>query len=127
MNAVAPMAAVMLCLGIDVPLVVYALVTVVAWAGISVFSVLWFSSLQRSYPARIQGRVFSVEQLATFALDPIGLLLAPVVATAVGVPTVGVVAAVVLIATTYAVLLVPGVTHFRDPDREPVVEVPAAR
>ncbi len=127
MNAVAPMAAVMLCLGIDVPLVVYALVTVVAWAGISVFSVLWFSSLQRSYPARIQGRVFSVEQLATFALDPIGLLLAPVVATAVGVPTVGVVAAVVLIVTTYAVLLVPGVTLFREPDRETVVEVPAAR
>jgi len=38
-----------------------------------------------------------------------------------------VLAAIVLIVTTYAVLLVPGVTHFRDPDREPVVEVPAAR
>jgi hypothetical protein len=127
MHAVAPMAAVMLCLAVDVPLVVYAAATVAAWAGISVFGVLWFSSLQRSYPATIQGRVFSVEQLATFALDPIGLALAPVVATAVGVPTVGIVAAVVLIITTYAVLLVPGVTHFRDPDREPVDEVAVAR
>jgi MFS family permease len=126
MHAVAPMAAVMLCLAVDVPLVVYAVATVVAWAGISVFAVLWFTSLQRSYPASIQGRVFSVEQLATFALDPIGLALAPLVATAVGVPTVGVVAAVVLIITTYAVLLVPGVTHFRDPDRERVDEMAVA-
>ena len=119
MHAVAPMAAVMLCLALDVPLVVYALATVVAWAGISVFSVLWFSSLQRSYPARIQGRVFSVEQLATFALDPIGLALAPAAAAAVGVATVGWVAATVLLVTTYAVFLVPGVTHFRDPVPEP--------
>src|SRR3954467_9199110 len=64
MHAVAPTAAVMLCLAVDVPLVVYALATVMAWAGISVFGVLWFTSLQRSFPAAIQGRVFSVEQLA---------------------------------------------------------------
>ncbi len=124
MNAVAPMAAVMLCLAVDVPLVVYAAVTVVAWGGIAVFAVLWFSSLQRAYPATIQGRVFSVEQLSTFALDPVGLVLAPLVATSVGVPTVGLVAAAVLLLTTYAVLLVPGVVHLRDPQPEPVT--PAA-
>ncbi len=118
MNAVAPMAAVMLCLAVDVPLLLYAAVTVVAWAGISIFAVLWFSSLQRSYPTAIQGRVFSVEQMATFALDPVGLVVAPVVATAIGVTTVGVFAAVVLLLTTYAVLLVPGVVTFRDPERE---------
>ncbi len=118
MNAVAPMAAVMLCLAVDVPLLLYAAATVVAWAGISVFAVLWFTSLQRTYPVTIQGRVFSVEQLATFALDPIGLAVAPAVAVAVGVTTVGVVAAVVLLLTTYAVLLVPGVATFRDPEHE---------
>ncbi len=117
MHAVAPMAGVMLCLAVDVPLVLYAAVTVVAWAGISVFGVLWFTALQRSYPAAIQGRVFSVEALATFALDPVGLAVAPAVAAAVGVRPVGMVAAVVLLVTTYAVLLVPGVTHFRDPER----------
>jgi hypothetical protein len=67
----------------------------------------------------VQGRVFAVEQLATFALDPVGLALTPLVATMVGVPAVGVVAAVVLLTTTYAVFLVPGVTHFRDPAPEP--------
>ena len=117
MHAVAPTAAVMFCLAVDVPLVVYAAVTVVAWAGISVFGVLWFTSLNAAYPSTIQGRVFSLEQLATFALDPIGLALTPLVADAVGVPTVGVVAAVVLLVTTYAVLLVPGVAHLRDPER----------
>lgn len=115
MHAVAPTAAVMACLAVDVPLVVFAAVQVVAWAGISVFAVFWFSSLQRAYPPAIQGRVFSVEQLATFAFDPIGLALAPAVAAAVGIPTVGWVAATVLLVTTYAVFLVPGVTHFRDP------------
>ena len=117
MHAVAPTAAVMLCLAVDVPLWVFGVVVVVAWAGISIFAVLWFSSLQRTYPPAIQGRVFAVEQLATFALDPVGLALTPLVATAVGVPTVGAVAAMVLLVTTYAVFVVPGVTHFRDPER----------
>lgn len=115
MHAVAPTAAVMLCLAVGVPLWLFGAVVVVAWAGISIFAVLWFTSLQRTYPPAIQGRVFAVEQLSTFALDPIGLALAPLVATAVGVPAVGLVAAVVLLVTTYAVFLVPGVTHFRDP------------
>jgi predicted MFS family arabinose efflux permease len=115
MHAVAPTAAVMLCLAVDVPLAVFAAVVVVAWAGISVFAVFWFTSLQRTYPPAIQGRVFAVEQLATFALDPIGLALTPLVATSVGVPVVGATAAVVLLVTTYAVFLVPGVADFRDP------------
>jgi MFS family permease len=121
MHAVAPMAGVMACLALDVPLLLFAAVTVVAWAGISVFSVLWFTSLQQAYPHRVQGRVFAVEQLATFALDPVGLVVAPAVAAAVGVATVGWAAAAVLLVTTYAVFLVPGVTHFRDPapERQP--------
>lgn len=126
MHAVAPMAAVMACLSLDVPLVVFAVVTVIAWAGISVFSVLWFTSLQQAFPARVQGRVFAVEQLATFALDPVGLVVAPAVAAAIGVATVGWAAAAVLLVTTYAVFLVPGVTHFRDPAPQPEPDPAAA-
>jgi MFS family permease len=117
MHAVAPTAAVMACLAVDVPLFVFAVLMVVAWAGISIFAVLWFSSLQLTYPPSIQGRVFSVESLATFALDPVGLALAPAVASAVGIATVGWFAAAVLLVTTYAVFLVPGVTRFRDPEQ----------
>src|SRR3954447_935120 len=115
MHAVAPMALVMLCLTVDVPLWVWCAALLVLWAGISVFSVLWFTSLQRAYAPAIQGRVFAVEQLATFALDPVGLALAPAAAVALGVGTVGVVAAVVLLVSTYAVLVVPGVVHLSDP------------
>lgn len=115
MHAVAPTAALMLCLAVPVPLAVFAAVSVVAWAGIAVFAVLWFSSLQRAFPAAVQGRVFALEQLATFALDPVGLAVAPLVAAWVGVTTVGWVAAGVLLVTTYAVFLVPGVARFRDP------------
>ena len=119
MHAVAPTAGVMACLAVDVPLAVFAALSVVAWAGIAIFGVLWFTSLQQAYPPQYQGRVFSVEQLATFALDPVGLALAPAAAAAVGVATVGWVAAGVLLVTTYAVFLVPGVGDFRDPDRRP--------
>jgi hypothetical protein len=109
----------MLCLAVDVPLAVFCVAFFLAWAGISIFSVLWFTSLQHTFPLAIQGRVFSVEQLATFALDPVGLAVAPAVAGVVGVAAVGWVAAIVLLVTTYAVLLVPGVLHFRDPVLEP--------
>jgi MFS family permease len=115
MHVVAPTALVMACLAVDVPLWLFAVCCLLEWAGIAVFSVLWFTSLQKAYPAQVQGRVFAVEQLATFALDPVGLVIAPAVASAVGVATVGWVAAAVLLVTTYAVLLVPGVVHFRDP------------
>ncbi|MGZ4590850.1 MAG: MFS transporter [Actinomycetes bacterium] len=124
MHAVAPTALVMLCLTVHVPLWLFCVAQLIAWAGISVFAVLWFTSLQRAYPLAIQGRVFAVEQLATFALDPIGLALSPVAADAVGVETVGLVAAVVLLATTYAVFLVPGVRDFRDPAPAPDVDLP---
>jgi Major Facilitator Superfamily len=115
MNCVAPTALPMLCLAVDVPLAVFCVAFFLAWAGISIFSVLWFTSLQLAYPPAIQGRVFSVEQLATFALDPLGLAVAPAVAAVVGVSVVGWFAAIVLLVTTYAVFLVPGVLHFRDP------------
>lgn len=119
MHAVAPTAAVMACLAVDVPLPVFTALSVLAWGGIAVFAVLWFSSLQQAYPAALQGRVFAVEALATFALDPVGLAVTPAVAAAVGVATVGWVAAGVLLVTTYAVFLVPGVADFRDPERIP--------
>lgn len=118
MHAVAPTAPLVLCLAVDVPLWLFCLAFVVAWAGISVFVVLWFSSLQRAFAPTIQGRVFAVEQLATFAFDPIGLALAPAAAAAFGITSVAAVAAGVLLVTTYGVFLVPGVRDLRDP-RDP--------
>ena len=117
MHAVAPTAAVMVCLAVDVPLVVFAVVQVVAWAGISIFAVLWFSSLQRAYPSADPGP--GVLGRAARHLRP-GPDRARPRSRGGGCgrrTDRRLVAAVVLLVTTYAVFLVPGVTHFRDPDR----------
>ncbi|GAA4351460.1 MFS transporter [Angustibacter luteus] len=119
MNAVAPCALLPLLLVVDLPLWAFCLINAVAWAGIGWFAVLWFGALQTEFPAQVQGRVFSLESLATFGLQPLGLAIAPVVAAAVGLTTVAVVASLVMIVTTYAVFLVPGVARFRSPDLVP--------
>jgi hypothetical protein len=87
----------------------FAAAQVVGWAGIGVFVTLWFPALQREFPHAVQGRVFALESLATFALQPVGLMLTPWLAGAVGVPALGVVTAVVIVSSSYAVLAVRGV------------------
>jgi hypothetical protein len=109
MHGVAVYGGVCLCLALPVPLWVFVVAQLVGWGGIGVFSALWFPALQREFPHEVQGRVFALESLATFALEPVGLALTPWIALAVGVPTVGVVAAVIIIASSYAVLAVRGV------------------
>jgi MFS family permease len=112
MHAVAVFGLVCGCLAVPVPLWTFAVAQVLAWGGIAVFSVFWFAALQRHFPLGVQGRVFALEALATFALEPVGLALAPVAAAAVGVATVGIFAGVVIVVTSYAVLAVRDVPHF---------------
>ncbi len=117
MNALAPSSLLPLVLVIDLPLPLFCAVNLVAWTGIGWFSVLWFSALQSEFPPAVQGRVFSLESLATFGLEPVALALTPALAAAVGVGPLAVVAAVVMLASTYAVFLVPGVARFSTPAR----------
>jgi hypothetical protein len=112
MHAVALFGPVCLCLALPVPLWVFLGAQVVAWAGIAVFAAFWFSALQREFPREVHGRVLSLEALVTFALQPVGLALAPLAADRLGVPVVGVVAAAVIFASSYAVLGVRGVATF---------------
>ena len=112
MNALAPSVLLPLCLAVDVPLWAFCLASWLAWTGIGWFAVLWFSSLQQEFAPEVQGRVFSLDSLATFGLEPIALALAPLVAARAGMTPVAIVAAVVMLVSTYVVLLVPGVAHF---------------
>jgi hypothetical protein len=117
MHAVAAAGLLGVVIAVPMPLPVACACVAVSWLGIAVFSVLWFPALQRAFPAEVQGRVFSLEQLLTFALDPVGLALAPLVAAWVGTTVVGIGGAVVLVVTSYAVLVVPGAVMLADPDR----------
>ncbi|ELP61797.1 MFS transporter [Streptomyces turgidiscabies] len=84
--------------------------------GYGLFGVLWATALQRSIPDELLGRVFAVEMLGTYALEPVGLALAPMAADVLGLRTVLTVALLALVATTVLPLFVPGVRTFADPE-----------
>lgn len=126
MNALLPCALLPVCLAVPVPLALWCAVQVVAWAGIGVFFVLWFTALQNEFPAEVQGRVFALESLGNFALQPVAIAVAPLLALGVGMPVFAAVAVVALLVSTYAVFAVPGVARLRTPDRAaPAVPVVA--
>lgn len=116
MHGLVPSAAVSLCLAFTVPLWAFAAVSVVAWAGISVFMVLWYTALQNGVPEDSQGCVFSLEAIASFGLQPFALALAPALALTIGFEAVGIIGAVVLVLTTYGLLVVPGVRNLASTD-----------
>jgi hypothetical protein len=126
MNALAPCCLLPLVLVVDLPLPAFCAVNLVSWVGIGWFSVLWFSALQTEFPPAVQGRVFSLESLATFGLEPIALALTPALAAAVGVGPLAIVAAAVMLVSTYAVFLVPGVTTFGSAGASAATESAAA-
>ncbi|MFI6893883.1 MFS transporter [Streptomyces sp. NPDC050256] len=92
--------------------------------GYGLFGVLWASALQRSIPDELLGRVFAVEMLGTYALEPVGLAVAPVAAEFLGLRSVLVFGLVALIATTVVPLFVPGVRTFSDPEKSPASSKP---
>ncbi|GIG69766.1 MFS transporter [Phytomonospora endophytica] len=119
MNALVPCAALPVCLVWNVPLWAFCAIAFLAWAGISTFFVFWLSALSRAFPPEVHGRVFGIEHLLTFCLDPVAKAVIPAVALAVGMGVFGIVAAVVLLVSTYAVLLVPGAIRLSTPSDAP--------
>ncbi len=79
--------------------------------SIEVFFVHWISAIQRTFSGDLLGKVFALDQLAAYAMLPVGLLLAgPLAATFGVVPTLSAGAGLVL-ASTVLCLLVPGVVR----------------
>jgi MFS family permease len=113
MNALVPCCLMPLCLWLPVPLAVWCLVEVAAWAGIGVFFVLWFTALQTEFPQEVQGRVFSLESIGNFALQPVAIAVAPLIAGSIGLGPFAAGASAILLASTYGVFLVRGVVPLR--------------
>lgn len=123
MNALAPSALLPLCLAFHVPLAVFCVAGFLAWLGVGIFVVFWFTALQREFPQEVQGRVFALESVATFGLEPIALAVAPILAYQIGLTSFAVFATIVLVITTYAVLFVRGAVALSSAPRprEPAV------
>jgi MFS family permease len=82
-----------------VPTWVMFVAAFVAGTGPSLFVVYWPTAIQRAVPETLRGRVFAVDQLGAYGLQPLSLALTPLAVTAVGVPAVAFAGAAVLIVT----------------------------
>ncbi|MFC7545950.1 MFS transporter [Plantactinospora sp. GCM10030261] len=81
---------------------------VVAYAGLSFFSVAWDTALQDHIPHRVLARVSSWDQLTSFAAMPVGNALAGPLAAAFGIDPVLVACAAVFLVAVTVPLFVPG-------------------
>jgi MFS family permease len=114
-----PFTGVLLALAFTRSLLVVVVVSFVAGAGLEPFQIWWSSALQREIPPELLARVVSLDWLVSLGLMPLGLALAGPAADTFGRTPVLVVAAVVMAASTLAVLPVRGVLEFATPRSAP--------
>ncbi|WP_416983247.1 MFS transporter [Streptomyces sp. T028] len=111
------------CLLAGAPLVLLGVSVVVTGFGYAVFNVCWASALHRAIPSDMLGRVFAIDTIGTYGLQPAGLALTPVAATAFGNGPVLWVGLVALTLTTVVPLFQREVRAFAD---VPAVPAPYA-
>jgi MFS family permease len=122
MHALVPCAILPLCLAVPVSLPMWCAVQFLAWSGIGVFFVLWFTALQTEFPKEVQGRVFSLESIGNFALQPIAIAVAPLLASSIGLTAFAIIAAIIMLISTYGVFVVPGTVQLRSPAATPAAD-----
>ncbi|MET7331632.1 MFS transporter [Nonomuraea sp. NPDC005650] len=107
-------------LGLDAPLWAIVIGAFVLGVCFDVFGVLWQTTMQREVPAESLSRVSSYDVLGSMMFGPIGLLLAGQAADLFGTEETLLACAVIIVLSTLAALLAPGVRNLRAPEREPV-------
>lgn len=85
-----------------------------------VFGVLWQTTMQREVPAESLSRVASYDALGSLMFGPIGLMLAGPAAAVVGPQAALIACGILIVLSTCAALLSPGVRNLRAPMPEPV-------
>ncbi|MEV0823915.1 MFS transporter [Nonomuraea rubra] len=105
-----------LLLGLDAPLWVIVAGAFVFGVCFDVFGVLWQTTMQREIPAESLSRVSSYDILGSMMFGPIGLLLAGPAAGWFGTEESLLGCAVIVVISTLAALLSPGVRNLRAPE-----------
>ncbi len=85
-----------------------------------VFGVLWQTTMQREVPAESLSRVASYDALGSLMFGPIGLMLAGPAAAVIGPQAALIACGILIVLSTCAALLSPGVRNLRAPMPEPV-------
>ncbi|PDP87632.1 hypothetical protein CQJ94_11345 [Glycomyces fuscus] len=102
----------LLCYLVPVPIWLFVIAMIVNGFGPAMFIVHWPAALQRSVPAHLRGRVFALDEMGAFLLQPVGLVLTPLAYAAFGLQPAVLVAILALFLTALLPLAVPGVARF---------------
>ncbi|MFC5818224.1 MFS transporter [Nonomuraea harbinensis] len=104
-------------LGTGSPLWVTVLGAFVLGVCFDVFGVLWMTTMQREVPPESLSRVSSYDALGSLMFGPIGLMLAAPAAALMGVQNALLACGGLVVLSTCAALLSPGVRNLRAPAR----------
>ena len=77
--------------------------------GVAVFVTLWESTIQREIPAHLLSRVAAYDWLGSYALTPVGFLMAALLSTHIGIRATLLVSAIWAVLSSTAVLAIPSV------------------
>lgn len=100
-------------LALPAPLLAVAAAAFVAGAGVEFFEVLWATTLQQQIAPERLSRVSSYDLLGSYALVPVGTVIVGPLSAAIGTADTLIVAALVVLGATSAVLAVPDVRALR--------------
>jgi MFS family permease len=103
----------LLALAVPLPVPAIAVTAFAAGVGVEVFSVNWATTMQQEIPPAMLSRLSSYDALGSFALAPVGTVVAGPLAGAFGTSAVLIAGAILVAALTAAVLLVPEVRDMR--------------
>ncbi|WP_031158413.1 MFS transporter [Streptosporangium roseum] len=104
-----------LLLGLGTPLWTIVLGAVVMGVCFDIFGVLWNTTMQREIPAESLSRVSSYDALGSLMFGPVGLLVAGPLAIVIGPKPALLGCAAVVVLSSLAALLSPGVRGLRAP------------
>ncbi|MFI6927527.1 MFS transporter [Nonomuraea spiralis] len=105
-----------LLLGLDAPLWATVAGAFVLGVCFDVFGVLWQTTMQREVPPESLSRVSSYDMLGSLMFGPIGLMLAGPAAKVFGTEGALLGCAALVVLSTLAALLAPGVRNLRAPE-----------
>jgi MFS family permease len=106
-------------LALRVPAPLIAAAQAIGGIGMGFFGAVWQTTLQQHVREEALSRVSAWDWMGSFALFPIGFILSGPVSKAIGISTTLWISVGFLIASTFAVLLVPSVRNLRRLDQEP--------
>ncbi|MFB9622229.1 MFS transporter [Nonomuraea helvata] len=115
-----PVALPYVLLGLDAPLWAIVIGAFVLGVCFDVFGVLWQTTMQREIPGESLSRVSAYDMLGSLMFGPIGLVLAGRAAEWFGTEESLLGCAVIVVLSTLAALLSPGVRNLKAPAGEPV-------